>query len=329
MDDLIELTVYGWAEDDGERREIVKSENTEYIPRPGTRFPVPEFDEALAGLSVNEKREFTIDVPEDFENNDLAGKKTVFEATVHQIKRKHPPELDDEFAKGVGDGYESLVALRERVTEDLREREQRTLDAVHQDATLAKIVEGARIEMSPLIIDHELEHYVHERQEDFKSGRFTSIEDYQQAIAWQAMSEDEIKEESRPKVEERLKRAHVLRKVAKLQSVEASDEEVDAEIESMVSGVGDQADRMRELFQDQERRDSLRRVLVNRKTLEYLTSISARPGDATGEQEAAESSHAEQEAVQDESDSAASSETNRTRTRARSASGSSSGGNDE
>lgn len=276
MDDLIELTVEGWLiEEGGERRQIVLSENTEYIPRPGTRFPVPGFDEGLVGLPVGEKTEFTVDVPEDFENAEYAGKKAVFEATVHQVKRKNLPEVDDEFAKGVGDGYESLEALRKTIEDDLRKREENAVESVHQDEVLNKIVEGATVEMSPLIINHELEHYVHDRQEEFKAGRFTSIEDYQQAIAWQAMSEEELHESVRPTVEQRLKRAHVLREVAKVKELEATDEEVDAEIEEMAGDAGESADQIRQLFQDPDRRESLRRVLVNRKTLKHISEVAA------------------------------------------------------
>lgn len=281
MEDLIELTVEGWIDEDGQRREIVKSENTEYIPRPGTRFPIPGFDEALVGLAQNKKTSFSVDVPEDFENQDYAGKKAFFEATVHQLKRKQLPDLDDEFAKGVGDGFESMQALRDRVEGDLRERDRRNADAMHQDQVLGKVVEGATFEMSPLIIEHEIEHYVHDRQDEFKAGRFTSIEDYQQAIAWQAMSEEELHEAARPQVEERLKRSHLLREVATRQKFDATDEEINTEIEVMSADAGAGADQLRTLFLDPERRESLGRVLVNRKTLQYLSEIATRPSETT------------------------------------------------
>lgn len=275
LGDLIELTVYGWLDEDGERREIVKSENTEYIPREGTRFPVPGFDEGLLGLSQEKKTEFTVDVPDDFpENPDYAGKKATFEATVHQVKRKKLPDFDDEFAKGVGDGFETMKLLREKVTDDLQEREAQAAKSIYQDEILAKVVEGATFEMSPIIITHELEHYVHDRLDEFKAGRFTSIEDYQQAIAWQAMSEEELHEDARPKVEERLKRAHVLRTIAKEQNFEPSETDIDAEIDTMATDAGDDADQIRALFEDVDRRESLGRVLVNRKSLEFLTDIA-------------------------------------------------------
>ena len=276
MDDLIDLTIVGWVEDDGERREIIRSENTEYIPRPNTRFPVPDFDDALVGLPQNKKQEFTIDVPEDFETEELAGKKAFFEATVQQVKRKEPPALDDEFAKGVGDGFESIAALRERIAEDFRAREERNVTAAHQDETLAKVVEGATFQISQLIIDHELEHYVEDKQEEFKAGRISTIEDYQQFLSWQAMTPEEVLEDSRPRVEERLKRAHALREVARQQKFDAADADVDAEVEVMAEEAGSEADQVRKLFIDEDRRDSLRRVLINRQALDYLTELSGR-----------------------------------------------------
>jgi len=131
--------------------------------------------------------------------------------------------------------------------------------------------------MSPIIIEHELEHYIHDRQDEFKAGRFTSIEDYQQAIAWQAMSEEELHEAARPKVEERLRRAHVLRTIAQEQGFERSEEAITDEIEVMATEAGDSADQIRELFQDVDRRESLGRVLVNRKALEFLSDIASQP----------------------------------------------------
>jgi trigger factor len=223
------------------------------------------------------KSKFTVDVPEEFENQDYAGKQAFFEATVHQVKRRRLPDVDDEFAGGVGDGFETIKALREHLAHDLREREERAANSVHQDAALTKVVEGATFAMSPLIIEHELGHYVHDRQDEFKAGRFTSIEDYQQAIAWQAMTDEEMHDDARPRVEERLKRAHVLREVAKRQHFASSDEDIDAEIETMALDSGDDADQIRALFLDVDRRESLGRVLVNRKTLEYLSGIAAQP----------------------------------------------------
>ena len=252
-DDLANLTVVGWVDDGGERKEI--------------------------GLPQDKETAFTIDVPKDFENEDLAGKKAQFEATVHSVKRKELLKLDDEFAKGVGDGYDSIKALREHVESDLLAREQQNADAKHREETLLKVTEAAAIEMSDLIVDHEIEHYLEDQEQDIKSGRFT-IESYQQYLEWQTMKPEEVREQAKPKVAERLKRAHVLREVARQQALEATDAEVDEEIESMAEGSGTGADEVRKLFTEQGRRGSLRRALVNRKAIEHLTAIAGQAGSA-------------------------------------------------
>ena len=277
-DDLANLTIVGWVDEDGgERKEIVRSEAVDYIPHVGGRFPVPDFDESLIGLPQGKETAFTIEVPKDFDNEDLAGKTARFEATVHSVKRKELPKLDDEFAKGVGDGYDSMKALREHVEADLLAREQRNADAKHQEETLLKVTEAATIEMSDLIVDHEIEHYLEDQEQDIKSGRFT-IESYQQYLEWQTMGPEEVREQAKPKVAERLKRVHVLREVARQQAFEATDAEVDEEVEAIAEGSASGADEVRELFTEQERRESLRRVLVNRKSIEHLTAIAQQSG---------------------------------------------------
>ena len=277
MNDLINLTIVGWVEEDGERKEIVQSEATDYIPRPDTTFPLPGLDEGLVGLPQGEPSTFEVEVGEDASNPELAGKTAHFEVEIHSIKRRKLAELDDEFAKGAGEGFESLASLKDKIRGDLIEREEQLVQAKHQEEALTQVLEGASIQISPIIIDHELEHYVHDREEGIKAGR-VSFEEYQEYLAWQGLSEEEVHEQVRPKVEERLKRAHVVRALSVQQAFEATDEEVAEEIESLLGESVESAAALRSLFDDPERRESIRRMLVNRKTLAYLSEIAL--GDA-------------------------------------------------
>ncbi len=285
MDDLINLTIVGWIDEEGERREIVRSEETDYIPRPGSTFPVPGLDEGLVGLPIGEERSFDVDAPDDAPNTEVAGKTAHFEATIHSIKRKSLPELDDEFAKSVGDDYESLDALREKIRENLLEREKRMADMKHQDETLAKVTEEASITISPLIIGHEVEHYVHSREDDIKAGR-VGFEEYREYLTWQGMSDEEVHEQARPKVEERLKRAHVIRAVAQRENIEATDEDVSEEIERLLEGSGELIDEHRKQLDDLDSRESIRRMLVQRRTLEYLSNLALRDAPAAAKPKA-------------------------------------------
>ncbi|MCH2532633.1 MAG: trigger factor [Dehalococcoidia bacterium] len=274
MDDLVNLTIVGKVDESPEPREIVRSEATDYIPRPGTTFPVPGLDEGLVGLSLDQDTEFAVQVPDDFDNSELAGKTVNFEVKIHSIKRKELAELNDEFAKGVGEGFESLGDLKARILEDLTTREEQAAKGKHQDEILIKLVEGSTIKISPQIIESELEHYVHERQDNAKAGRINNMEEYQEFLSWQGMSDEEVHEEARPKVEERLKRAYVLRAVTTKQGFDAPDSEIDSEIDALCASYGDSATEMRALFEDPERRDSIARMVINRKTFEYLSELA-------------------------------------------------------
>lgn len=273
MGDLVNLTVVGWVEEDGERREFVRSEDTDYIPRPGGTFPVPGMDEALVGLPQGTPVSFGIEVPADFRDPVLAGKTARFDGEMHSVKRRSLPEADDEFAKSLGEGYESADDLRRQVRANLLAREERLAELRHQEAALSKLVEGASVAISPLIVERELEHYVNGRKDLINSGRAT-IEDYREYLAWQGMEEAEILAQARPRVEDRLKRGHVLFALTERWGIAASDEEVDDHIDDIASAYGDQADAQRKHFADAESRESIRRMLTQRKTLEAISALT-------------------------------------------------------
>ena len=277
IEDLLNITVHGWV-DDGERKAIADNEKVDYIPRANSRVPVPDFSDKVVGLKASDKAlHFEIDVPEDFENKDVAGKTAKFDVTVHSVKRKQPMALDDEFAKGVGDGFESLDALRDRVKADLSAQEEQASTARHREEALAKVMEGASIELSPLIVDHEVEHVLHDYQEAITTGRMT-IEVYQQYLAWAGKTAEEVRAEARPQAEERIKRSLVLEQVANDNDIEANDEEMTAEVEAMVSSdaaAANDADTVRHMFEHEDSRESLRRMILSRKTLDFLAELAA------------------------------------------------------
>jgi trigger factor len=273
-EDLLNISVQGWA--DGE--EFVKNEHVDFVPRENSRVPVPGFVEEIVGLKQDKEAEFTIQVPEDYQTSELAGKACKFKVTVHEIKRKVPSPLDDEFAKGVGEGFETLDALKERVRQDLLSDQERGITERYQDETLQAVLEKATLELSPLLVNHEAEHMFEDHQEATKSGRMT-VEQYQRQIQWSGKSDEEVQEELRTEAETRIKRAVVLREIATEAKIEASDEDVDQEIETMAAGAGQEADQVRKMFEAAENQDSLRRSILNRKAIEHLTEIAGQKSE--------------------------------------------------
>ena len=270
LGDLLNVTVKGRTEG----KEIVNMERADFIPREGARVPAPGFAEELVGMRAYETKEFAIAVPEDFEYSEVAGKECHFEVVVHIVKRKVPGQMDDEFAKGVGSGYESLMDMRSKIEAEIAKNEEQLITSRHQEEAIEKVLEGTTFVMSPLIVDHELEHLLSDYQEALRTGRMT-FEQYQRYINWAGKSGGEIREAARPEAEARIMRSLVLEKVVEEQELTVEEDEIATEIERLAEGSGADSEQVREMFQEEERRDSLRRMLLNRKAMETLSNMTA------------------------------------------------------
>ncbi|MCE2470034.1 MAG: trigger factor [Dehalococcoidia bacterium] len=279
--DLLNITAYGayFSEEHGHEHNLIASDKQDYLVRENSRAPVPGFGDKLLELAVEQETEFEIVVPDDFENTEIAGKTARFSATLHSVKRKVPAPIDDEFAKGVGEGYDTLKALREAVKSDLEQQEAQNAEARHKEEAIGKVVDGAVVEISPLIVERETDNYLMDFQEAHRTGRMT-IQYYQQYLAWAGKSQEEIREDARASAEQRLRRALVLRELVDDCGVAASDEEVDAEIERMAADSGAEANRVRDMFREQTTRDSLRRMLEERKVVDAVAAIAAGEAEA-------------------------------------------------
>ena len=128
--------------------------------------------------------------------------------------------------------------------------------------------------MSPLLIEHEADHIIGEYQESLNTGRMTP-EQYQQYISWAGKSPEDIREESRSEAAVRIKQNLILQEIVNTQNLTVTDEEMEKEITAIVERAGPQGDLIRENFQGQDRLDSLRRFLLNRKSIEFLSDLAS------------------------------------------------------
>ena len=265
--DQVNLDVQGWAE----KKQIANNQGVDYIPREDGQAPVPGFAEALQGMRPGETREFTLTPSQDHNDPELAGKTCLFTVRANEVKAKHLPEVDNEFAKGVGEGFDSLEALRQRVNEDLTQEAERTARQRYEEQVMDQLMQGATVEMAPLLVDHEIDHLVRE-QEDALRQRRVSLEQYLQVSG---KSTEQLRQELQPIAEKRIKRPLALRKVAEEEGIEAADEDVQAEIDSMVQESGERGDSVRSMFDSDAGRDSWRQVVLTRKTTQRLVDIAS------------------------------------------------------
>ncbi len=263
--DLLNLNVQGTI--DGE--EVVNDEGIDYVPEEANVLPFPGFSPNLEGLSEGESKDFTIAIPEGYPRPQFAGKDCEFHVEVLSVKEKRLPEPDDEFAKGVGDGFDTFEALlehiRERVTAESEVEAVRELEM----KSLEELVSMARVEASDTLYRRELDNMQRERERYLQNQR-VDMNTYLQIVG---KTQEEFLEEMRPSANERLTRYLVMRKLSQAEEIEVSDEEVQEEIDSAVESAGESAEAMRRALASEAALDNVRSSILNRKIMQRLVEI--------------------------------------------------------
>ncbi len=253
------------AEVDGES--ALQEEGVELSLREGMTIGVPGVDEQLVGLETGPEREFEVDVPEDWDDADVAGKRLRFFVTIHDIKREILPEPDDDLAAEAGD-LESFDALRDQVIHDLRSTaERRARDGFHQ-ALLDAVTAQANVEFPPTLLEQEIDQMLRELAQ--QSGAGADAEAY---IRQQGQDVAALRESLRPQASARVLRGLILAEIARHEEIEVAEAAIDAEIAS-VAGAGPQAEQVRALFDSESGRNVLRRNLLTGATLDRLGEIA-------------------------------------------------------
>jgi trigger factor len=265
-----------------QRDPMVNKQEAEIQLREDRDVLFPGFEEQLIGKKKGDDLSFDLDVPASISEEKYAGKQVRFTVKVLETKEEVLPEVDDDFLKSVGDGYENADALRAKIREDIERAEQERLDSKYHDEILGELVERATIEYPPVMLDADIERMMHDQ-----FGHVQHEANFAQYLQSMGRTEEQVREEFRPIAEIRLQRSLVLSKVAEAEGIEVTVDEVGEEIEKLSASAGAQAEQLRTMFGSDEGRATIRRNLMTRKTLDRLVEIATSDGSAapTAEQE--------------------------------------------
>ncbi len=291
--DLLNLNVEG--EMDGEVQ--VNDQEIDYIPESTNVLPFPGFAEHLEGMEEGEHKEFIVTVPEDYPRTEYAGKDVAFKVDVLSIKEKALADLDDEFAKGVGEGFDDMAALRAHIQERVTSEAESQADYAFQEQSLNSLLESATITASDLLLEREIQSMQDERERMLQNQRL----DLDTYLTYVGKTAEEFQEELRPIAEDRLNRMLVVRKLAEAEELEVTPEEIQAEIESILSGATDENEgAMRRALNSEGTMSSIRSSLLNQKVMARLVEIvqGLEPGASAALEEAtAEDTDSETEGI--------------------------------
>lgn len=234
---------------------------TDYHLEMGRDFYLPGFDSMIEGLKPEESKQFEMVIPDSFPRKNLVGKTVSFDITVREAKERILPELDDDFAKDLGE-YESLAQLKEEIGKDIQEY----LDL------------QCREEVHNQIVDHLIEKNSFEVPESLVEQQIDNVLNRSlRNLAAQGIDPKRIppptdaqRDRIRPNATKTVKASLLLKAVAEKEKVEVSDEEITAEIERKAKDLGVTPDYLQDAVGEAIIREQVKSELLESKTFKLI-----------------------------------------------------------
>jgi trigger factor len=242
-----------------------KGEN--YSLELGSNSFIPGFEEQLVGTKAGDSKDVTVTFPEDYQAEDLAGKEAVFKVTVHEVKAKELPELDDEFAKDVDDSVESLAELKEKYRAELTETKEKAAEDAKDEAAIRQAVENAEIVELPHSMVHD---EVHRSMDEFLNNmqrQGISPEMYYQLTG---STEADLHTQFEGEAETRVKTNLVIEAIAKEEGLEATEEDIEKEIKELSEAYNMPVDQIKRVLTE----DMLKHDITMKKAVELVTGTA-------------------------------------------------------
>ena len=228
---------------------------------------IPGFEDQLVGHVAGETVEVNVTFPEDYQATDLAGKDAKFVTTIHEVKEKEVPEVDDELAKDIDEDVETLDELKEKYRKELAESKEIAFDDAVESAALDLAVENAEIVELPEEMVHE---EVHRSVNEFLGNMQRQGISPDMYFQITGTTQEDLHKQHEADAEKRTKTNLVIEAVAKAEGFEASDEDIEAEISSLATDYNMEVERVRQLLST----DMLKHDIVIKKAVELITSTA-------------------------------------------------------
>ena len=213
---------------------------------------VPGFEEQIVGMSAGEEKDINITFPQDY-HKDLAGKAVVFHVKVNKVTETIVPEMDDEFAKDVSE-FDTLEALKADIRAKALERAEKTAQTNFETACVDKAAENTTVDLPNALIERELDTQMERFAYQLQMGGY-SMEQYAKMMGGDVST---MRNAFRPSAEKQAKVSVTLEKIAEVENVAVTDEEIAAEIESLAKQYEMEADKVKEMVPAAELTESLK-----------------------------------------------------------------------
>jgi len=228
---------------------------------------MPEFTENLRGTNPGDERTFDVHYPDDFSDERLRGKTFAYKVKVNAIKQKSLPELNDDFAKEVGE-FKTIDEIKQRIREGMEHDRKHEAEREAKDKLLAELIRRNEFEVPEALVEHQVD---------------IRLERGLRALAAQGMSQEHMKKMDfgrlragqREQAVQEVKASLLLEKIADTENIQVGDEEIDKEVEALAKQTNQAADDIRARLTKDGALDRIRNRIRNEKALEFLYRQSA------------------------------------------------------
>ncbi|WP_130806139.1 trigger factor [Senegalia massiliensis] len=225
---------------------------------------IPGFEEQLVGKNTGEDVEVNVEFPEDYQAEELKGKKAKFDVKIHEVKEKELPELDDEFAKDVSE-FDTLDELKEDIKAKLEKEAKDKEEAELQNSVIEKVMENSKVDIPEVMIDSQTDEEI--KNLDYKL-RYQGL-DLEKYLELTNSKIEDLKEQLKPNAEKLVESDLVLEAIGKKENIEASDEDVDKELEKYAEQYKQDVDKFKKNLRDEDL-ESIKMGIIKTKTIEFL-----------------------------------------------------------
>jgi len=259
LGDTVTINVEGQFLDNTEE-ENIKAEDVEVVlGGPGVQ---PELTEKLTDVKADDERTFVVDYPGDFKSERLAGKKVEYTAKVTAVRVKELPEVDDEWARSMGEDFDSVATLRAKIRENMERQAGQEADHRLRADLMQKILEGHPFEVPQSLIDQQTSFRLESVLRDM-IGR--GVDPRSQNLNWEG-----AREELKGQAEQDVRGSLLLERIAEEEKIDVSNDEIEAEIQAIARSSQQPLEQVRSVLTKEGGERSIANRLRNRKALDLL-----------------------------------------------------------
>ena len=228
--DTVNLDFDGYV--DGEQFEGGQADG--YDLEIGSGMFIPGFEEQLVGLAVGEEKDVEVTFPEEYHAEELAGKPATFKTKINEIKSKEVPELDDELANELDSEANTVDEYKQNLRKQLAENKATEAENTQKEEAITKATDNAKVDIPNAMIKTEEDRMVQEFAQRLQQQGL-NLETYFQISG---QSEDDLRGQMKEDAEQRVKTNLTLAAIADAENIEATDEDVEKELETMSAQFG-------------------------------------------------------------------------------------------